>query len=74
MDLPLKAPLEVDGVSHFDENLSASAKDTLDTLSKSSHNIQMHTHRLTHIADAVEIIINNQHHPTEALLTSTENM
>ncbi|XP_071518930.1 uncharacterized protein [Panulirus ornatus] len=75
VDLPLRAPLEVDdGVSHLDENLVVTAKETLDALSKSSHIIQMHTHRVTHIADAVEIILNNKHHPTEAFLTSTENI
>nr|XP_053634961.1 uncharacterized protein LOC128690317 isoform X2 [Cherax quadricarinatus] len=73
VDLPPRAPLEVnEGMSHLDGSLDPLFKSILVILSENMHNIQLQTNRLTHVADAAEIIINNQHHPIETLVSNIE--
>ncbi|KAK8740711.1 hypothetical protein OTU49_002666 [Cherax quadricarinatus] len=73
VDLPPRAPLEVnEGMSHLDGSLDPLFKSILVLLSENMHNIQLQTNRLTHVADAAEIIINNQHHPIETLVSNIE--
>lgn len=74
MDLPPRVPLETDTGSHdLDENLSALFSDSYDELSNSTCTIQPLTDLLARTADAAEIILNNQCHPSETLIRSTEN-
>ncbi|KAG7178009.1 uncharacterized protein LOC121857862 [Homarus americanus] len=74
VSLPPRALIEVDGgVTQLDEKFNSLVKDTMDTLSENTKSIQQHTHHLMQVADAAEVIVNNQYHPTEALITSQEN-
>lgn len=66
VDLPPRIPLEMEKeVNNQDDNLTGLFNDVLRELPQCMYNIQPLTHRLTQTADAAEIIVNNQRHPSE---------
>lgn len=66
VSLPPRVPLEMDNRrNNLDDtcNVNEMFSGIFDELSQNTYNIQPLSHRLTHTADAAEIVVNNQHHP-----------
>ncbi|XP_042868111.1 uncharacterized protein LOC122250652 [Penaeus japonicus] len=71
VDLPPRPPLELDNnTSHLNTNLSSMLEASSCALSENMKNLQPHNHRLTHLAEAMDILTSNRNNPMEVLLTN----
>ncbi|KAK3857865.1 hypothetical protein Pcinc_035912 [Petrolisthes cinctipes] len=70
VELPPRVPFVMgEGTERLDEHITCLVDETLTPLSQSSRSIQQHTLRLSNLAQATEMVINNHNHPTEAIIS-----
>ncbi|XP_037778694.1 uncharacterized protein LOC119575256 [Penaeus monodon] len=73
VDLPPRPPLEVDNnSSHLNANLASMLEASSCVLSENMNDLQPHNHRLTHLAEAMDVLTSNRNNPMEVLLSSCE--
>lgn len=53
----------------LDKQISCLVDETLAPLSQSSRSIQQHALRLSNLAQAAEVVMNNHNHPIEAIMS-----